>query len=136
MQKIALLIISVVFLSGCAGMEPQYQRNMAQNAGLWGIIGAGTGAAVAAVTGGKVGKAAVLGGIAGAALGAANTPSPAYYDGYYYNCDALVTPGEREACERGVHERERRIQRERERRAYEYGYGYGYGRYRYYRYRY
>jgi len=75
-----MLIVGMILLFsiGCAGMETQYQRNMLTNAGIWGMIGAGTGAAIAAVTKGDPVKGAVLGGIGGAFLGAGNTPAPTY----------------------------------------------------------
>lgn len=126
--------ISIVFLfallSGCAGMDYQHQNNMTTNAGIWGIIGAATGAGIAVVTGGNPGKAAVLGGIGGAYLGAANTPPSStrrHGYGYFYqqDCSAFPTQSEVDACEQGRAQRQMAIQRERERRAYKYGY-YGY----------
>ena len=76
MKKIILLLSIVVLLSACAGMDYQYQQNMATNAVGWGLLGAGAGAAIASVTHGNVGQAATIGTVAGAALGATNTPPP------------------------------------------------------------
>jgi hypothetical protein len=76
MKKIAILICSVVLLGACAGMDYQYQRNMAVNATGYGLAGAAAGAAIASVTHGNVGQAATIGTVAGAILGAANTPPP------------------------------------------------------------
>lgn len=73
--KVLIGLILMVFLVGCAGMDYRHQQNMTSNAGIWGVIGAATGAGLAAATGGNAGKAALIGGIAGAYLGAANTPS-------------------------------------------------------------
>jgi hypothetical protein len=80
MKKIVPLISIVVLVSACAGMDYRYQENMATNAAGWGLLGAGAGAAIASATHKDVGQAATLGAVAGAALGAANTPppSPAY----------------------------------------------------------
>lgn len=129
-MKIFVIAIVFIVFSGCAGMDYQHQNNMTTNAGIWGIIGAATGAGIAAVTGGNPGKAAVLGGIGGAYLGAANTPplsSRRYGYRYYYqhDCSSFPTQSEEEACEQGRAQRQMAIQRERDRRAYKYGY-YGY----------
>jgi osmotically inducible lipoprotein OsmB len=43
-----------------------------------GALGAGTGAAIAAIAGGPVGLAAAIGGASGAAAGAATPPGAAY----------------------------------------------------------
>src|SRR5512135_3572032 len=76
MKKIAVLLLSVGLLGACAGMDYQYQRNMAVNAAGYGLAGAGAAAAIASVTNGNVGQAATIGAVAGALLGAANTPPP------------------------------------------------------------
>jgi len=76
MKRIALLLCFVVLLGACAGMDYQYQRNMAVNAAGYGLVGAGAAAAIASVTHGNVGQAATIGAVAGAVLGAANTPPP------------------------------------------------------------
>ncbi len=77
MKKIVLLLGLIIILgSACAGLDQQYQRNMAVNAAGYGLAGAGAAGAIASVTHGNVGKAATIGGIAGAVLGAANTPPP------------------------------------------------------------
>jgi hypothetical protein len=80
MKKIVMLLSIAVLASACAGMDYQHQQNMATNAVGWGLLGAGAGAAIASATHGDVGQAATIGTVAGAALGAANTPppSPAY----------------------------------------------------------
>ena len=61
-MKTAALFLSVVLLSGCAGMDYQYQNNMAANAAGYGLAGAATGAILGAATGGNVGAAAAIGG--------------------------------------------------------------------------
>src|SRR5512136_579609 len=76
MKKIAIIICLVGLLGACAGMDYQYQRNMAVNAAGYGLAGAGAAAAIASVTHGNVGQAATIGAVAGALLGAANTPPP------------------------------------------------------------
>lgn len=125
MKKYLLIGLAFLVLTSCAGLDMQYQRNMGTNAGIWGGIGAVTGAAIAAATGGKVGSAALLGGVIGAYAGAANTPSPyGYgYGGGGVNCSLFPTKGEQLECERGRADIERQIQYERERRAYEWGRG-------------
>lgn len=70
-----LVILSVLF-AGCAGMDGQLQGNAAVNSLIWGTIGAGTGVAISAVTGGNIARGAVIGGLAGAGIGALNTPKP------------------------------------------------------------
>ena len=77
MKQIAPLLSIVILFSACAGMDYRHQENMATNAVGWGLLGAGAGAAIASATHGDVGQAATLGAVAGAALGAANTPPPA-----------------------------------------------------------
>ncbi len=72
----AIVISALLTLSGCAGMDGQLQKNTAVNSLIWGTIGAGAGAAIAAVTKGNVARGAVMGGLAGAAAGAYNTPVP------------------------------------------------------------
>lgn len=125
MKKFLTISLVFLFLVGCAGLDMQYQRNMGTNAGIWGLVGAGTGAAIAAATGGKVGAGALLGGVIGAYAGAGNTPSPyGYgYGGRGVNCSLFPTKGEQLECERGRADIERQIQYERERRAYEWGRG-------------
>ncbi|MCX5896038.1 MAG: hypothetical protein NTZ51_09445 [Proteobacteria bacterium] len=76
MKKMVGLLCLVVLTGACAGMDYQYQRNMAANAAGYGLAGAAVGAGIAAVTHGNVGKAAAIGTVAGAALGAAFTPPP------------------------------------------------------------
>ncbi len=124
MRKLSLLALLVVFIfvAGCAGMSKPYQRNMEKNAALWSVIGAATGAGIAIATHGAVGDVAILGGIAGAYLGAGNTPEIADGDGNG-DCSRFKNAGERAACQRGKAERASALQRERERRAYRYGRG-------------
>src|SRR5512139_4335885 len=76
MKKISILLLSMCLLGACAGMDYQYQRNMAVNAAGYGLAGAGAAAAIASVTHGNVGQAATIGAVAAAVLGAANTPPP------------------------------------------------------------
>lgn len=61
-------------IMGCAGMPAEYSRDLGVNSLLWGAIGSGAGAGIAAVTGNDPVQGAVFGGLGGAALGAANTP--------------------------------------------------------------
>lgn len=70
----AIIILALLSLSGCAGMDPQLQKNTLINSMIWGTIGAGTGSVIAAATKGNVARGAVMGGLAGAAAGAYNTP--------------------------------------------------------------
>ena len=77
MKQIAPFLSIVILFSACAGMDYRHQENMATNAVGWGLLGAGAGSAIASATHGDVGQAATLGAVAGAALGAANTPPPA-----------------------------------------------------------
>lgn len=133
MKKVLSLSVVVlgliVFLSGCAGMDPRYQNNMAQNAGVWGTIGAVAGAGIAAVTGGDPLTAAVIGGVSGAALGAANTPTanmPVAGHPYYQGVDCSIYVANQrafEACKQGELERARAWQQNLERAAYEHGLG-------------
>ena len=67
---------ALLLVFGCAGMDSQYQRNLFTNGALWGVIGAGTGAGVAAITGGDIRKGAAIGGISGVYAGMAGTPRP------------------------------------------------------------
>jgi hypothetical protein len=78
MKKIIVLsiVVSVAILTGCAGMPIQEQYNRSTNAALYGLGGAAVGAAVAGVTKGNVLKGALIGGLAGMAGGALNTPTP------------------------------------------------------------
>ena len=76
MKKIVMLLSIAALASACAGMDYQHQQNMATNAVGWGLLGAGASAAIASATHGDVGQAATIGTVAGAALGAANTPPP------------------------------------------------------------
>jgi osmotically inducible lipoprotein OsmB len=124
-----VVFVVVVFLSGCAGMDPRYQSNMAQNAGIWGTVGAVAGAGIAAVTHGNPLTAAVIGGVSGAALGAANTPTPDHpgYQGLDYeetDCSIYAAnQGALKACEQGNYERAMAWQKELERDAYNHGRG-------------
>lgn len=61
---IPVLALSIVALSGCSGMNDTQQRVLSG-----GAIGAGTGAAITAVTGGCVACGAAIGGAVGAAGG-------------------------------------------------------------------
>jgi osmotically inducible lipoprotein OsmB len=66
--SMALLLTGVgLSLAGCGD-------TVGQRAGSGGLIGAGTGAAIAAVTGGPVLGAALVGGAVGAVGGAVTTP--------------------------------------------------------------
>jgi hypothetical protein len=122
------IMAMVVFFSGCAGMDPRYQENMAKNAGIWGTVGAVAGAGIAAVTHGNPLTAAVIGGVSGAALGAANTPNasmPTTDHSYYQGvCDIYAAnEGAFEACKKGEFEKEMAWQRNLEQTAYKHGLG-------------
>jgi hypothetical protein len=101
MKKTLLILSLAVLMTACAGMDQQYQRNMAVNAAGYGIVGSAVGAGIAAATHGSVGTGAGIGAAAGALLGAAGTPPPpgqyasappapypyqAYPSTYYYAC--------------------------------------------------
>ena len=78
-MKKVISIVAIVFLTGaCAGMDQQYQRNMATNAAGYGVAGAVVGAGIAAATHGNIGRGAAIGAGTGALLGAAGTPPPRY----------------------------------------------------------
>jgi hypothetical protein len=76
MKKTLLILSLLVLMTACAGMDQQYQRNMAVNATGYGIVGSAVGAGIAAATHGSVGAGAGIGAAAGALLGAAGTPPP------------------------------------------------------------
>lgn len=76
MKKTLLILSLAVLMTACAGMDQQYQRNMAVNAAGYGIVGSAVGAGIAAATHGSVGAGAGIGAAAGALLGAAGTPPP------------------------------------------------------------
>jgi hypothetical protein len=80
MTKGVILLSLVLLMSACAGMDYQYQQNMAVNATGYGLAGGAAGAAIASLTHGNVGAGAAIGALSGAILGAANTPPPGYYD--------------------------------------------------------
>ena len=61
MKKTVMLLSLVILISACAGMDYQYQRNMAVNAAGYGLAGAAVGSGIAAVTHGNVGTAAAIG---------------------------------------------------------------------------
>jgi len=68
---LALLLLAPVALGGC-GVSPGCR------AVSTGALGAGTGAAIAAIAGGPVGLGAAIGGATGAFAGAATPPQAAY----------------------------------------------------------
>jgi len=78
MKKTLLILSLAVLMAACAGMDQQYQRNMAVNAAGYGIVGSAVGAGIAAATHGSVGAGAGIGAAAGALLGAAGTPPGQY----------------------------------------------------------
>lgn len=80
--RIVLLATIVVLVTGCAGMDPQLQKNYGINALIGAGIGGAVGAGISAITGGNPATGAVIGGIAGAGLWAANTPVPSYGQPY------------------------------------------------------
>ena len=55
------IVLITVFMTACAGMDQQYQRNMAVNATGYGIVGSAVGAGIAAATHGSVGAGAGIG---------------------------------------------------------------------------
>ena len=61
MKKVIMLLSIVVLMTACAGMDQQYQRNMAVNATGYGIVGSAVGAGIAAATHGSVGAGAGIG---------------------------------------------------------------------------
>jgi hypothetical protein len=76
MKKLYILLSLAVLMTACAGMDQQYQSNMAVNATGYGIVGSAVGAGIAAATHGSVGTGAGIGAATGALLGAAGTPPP------------------------------------------------------------
>ena len=68
---LAVLMMAPVILGGC-GVTPGCRALST------GALGAGTGAAIAAIAGGPVGLAAAIGGASGAIAGAATPPHAAY----------------------------------------------------------
>lgn len=69
-RPLALLIVALV-LAGC-GVTPGCRALST------GALGAGTGAAIAAIAGGPIGLGAAIGGATGAIGGAATSPRAAY----------------------------------------------------------
>jgi hypothetical protein len=78
MRKAVVLLLIVLFMSACAGMDYRYQQNMAVNATAGGLMGGAAGAAIASLAHGDVGTGAAIGAIYGAFLGAITTPPTAY----------------------------------------------------------
>ena len=70
----ASLLLPAILLLGLAGCG----NTPLQRAGSGGLIGAGAGAGIAAIAGGPVLGAALLGGLGGAAIGAVTTPTASY----------------------------------------------------------
>jgi hypothetical protein len=66
-----ILAVASLALAGC-GVSPGCR------AVSTGVLGAGTGAAIAAIAGGPIGLAAAIGGASGAIVGAATPPGAAY----------------------------------------------------------
>jgi osmotically inducible lipoprotein OsmB len=64
-KKITVLVLSVVLLAGCSGLNRQQQRALSG-----GAIGAAGGAAITAIVGGPVLAGAAVGAAGGAAVGA------------------------------------------------------------------
>lgn len=64
LKKFAVVVVLLTMLVGCAGMSSTQQRTLSG-----GAIGAGTGAAIGAISGGSPMTGAVIGGAAGAAGG-------------------------------------------------------------------
>ncbi len=75
-MRAALAVLVLVSLAGCG-----YSRG--ERAVSGGLLGAGAGAGVSALTGGSVGTGALIGGGLGAAGGALTAPSRGYYGGGY-----------------------------------------------------
>ena len=69
--RLAMLVVMALALTGC-GMTPGCR------AVSTGALGAGTGAAIAAIAGGPVGLGAAIGGATGAFGGALTPPQAAY----------------------------------------------------------
>lgn len=115
-----MVAIAMMAIVGCAGMPKQDQENMAANAGIWGAIGAAGSAGIAAATGHAAGPAAVIGGVAGALLGASNTPKSEEYAcqcsrSDHSRCISPISPAYRQAYEEAyLREQERQI-RQRQR---------------------
>jgi hypothetical protein len=70
MVGVVLLSVALLSTSACSNMNAQAQRALSG-----GAIGAAGGAGIAYIAGGPVLGAALLGGAAGAAVGALTTPS-------------------------------------------------------------
>lgn len=60
-SRIAVVLVVVFLLTGCAGLTPTQQRTL-----TGGAIGAGAGALIGGVAGGSPGVGAAVGGAAGA----------------------------------------------------------------------
>jgi hypothetical protein len=72
---IGLAVLCIFIFTGCAGMNARQQSDIGTNAAVGGGIGAIAAGTIAAVTHGNPVAAAVLGGLGGALLGVASTPS-------------------------------------------------------------
>ena len=75
--RVFIFLTLILFLAGCAGLTPTEQRTLSG-----GAIGAGTGAALGAITGGSPGTGAAIGGVAGALGG--YVLDQLKYDGHRY----------------------------------------------------
>ncbi len=60
-RAVAVMLMLLFVLAGCAGMNSTQQRTLSG-----GAMGAGAGAAIGAISGGSAGTGAVVGGAAGA----------------------------------------------------------------------
>lgn len=114
-RNIVILLVAVVFLSSSAvafaGRQGEY-RNHRGNHQRNNLIAFGVGT--------------VVGLMVGATTQQQYYPQQQQYyqsDGYS-SCDRFYNAIERNACERGVADRNYQIQRERQNRAYQYGRGY------------
>ena len=122
MRKILLVGTCLLALSACQAHNPQTQGALigGLTGGLLGsTVGKGSGRMLA------TGAGAVLGTLVGLSNAQGQARQPQNYNNYVSNnlgrCSNIMNTGARSACEQGVAERNRILQREMEQRAYQCG---------------
>ena len=116
MLLVGMILLTFIFSIGCAGMDPQYQRNMVTNSAIWGGIGAATGCIIAEVAGGKCSQGIAIGGVSGAYLGAGNTPPSSNNNTGFYTYPSSTGYSGGSIYNREYQGEVNRLQREEQRR--------------------
>ena len=122
MKKVLLLGACLLTFSACAPDDGRLATAIIGGAagGIMGnTIGSGSGKATASIGG------AILGTLVGLSNAQGQARQPQNYNNYVSNnlgrCSNIMNTGARSACEQGVAERNRILQREMEQRAYQCG---------------